>query len=629
MYIRKVSKKNGVTKKIYQYLHLVENIRTSTGPRQKLILNLGNIDVHESQFKTLAKRIEDILTGQQSFIQVDEKINKYAKKAADKIFEKQSREDANNKPTDYQDVNLNSLEVENARSFGAEYVCHSVWKELKMNNFFKEHNIPSTIIPVIEAVVLGRVIEPASELHTQGWVENRSSLYELTGAPLRHSLSSYYRASDRLFDLKDELEKYLTKKEQDIFSLNEKYFFFDLTNTYFEGKYDGNSKAKYGRSKEKRSDCKIITLGMVVDENGFSKCSNLFEGNMSDSNSLIDMINILEEKTNGTCKNKTIVMDAGIATEDNINLLKKKDYHYIVVGRGTPPVEMDMDNMELIKEKATAGIKIEVKRYEVECDGEEGKKDEKNKEVYLLCKSKQKQKKEQSMRDRVEKLLIDRLNYLKAGLTILGRMKKYEKIVESIGRLKEKYPKVAKLYTINTVSEKGKSDNIKDIKAIDIIWQKKDKSYDDEIEKEGSYILRTDRTDLSNKEIWEMYIMLRRIEYSFLCMKSYLGLRPNFHFKEERIDMHMFISVIAYHFLQIIECRLRQHGDTRKWATIRDILKTHQRLTIFFQSKNQNGKLINQRIRLNTEFEPEHENIYKKLGLSTDPVLNIRAKFKV
>ncbi len=617
MYIKRISKKNGVTKKVYKYLHLVESIRTSTGPRQKLILNLGNIDVHKSQFKTLAKRIEDILTGQKSFIQVDEKINKYAKQAADKIFEKQSREDVDKKSTDYQNVDLNSLEVENARSFGAEYVCHSVWKELKIDNFFKEHNIPSTIIPVIEAVILGRVIEPASELHTQQWVENRSALYELTGAPLRHSLNSYYRASDRLFDLKDELEEYLTIKEQDMFSLNEKYFFFDLTNTYFEGKCNGNSKAKFGRSKEKRSDCKIITLGMIVDENGFTKCSNLFEGNMEDSKSLIDMITILEDKTNSTCKNKTIVMDAGIATEDNINLLKGKGYHYIVVGRGKPPIEMDMNNMEIIKEKATAGIKIEVKRYE------------KNEEIYLLCRSMQKQKKEQSMRDRIEKLLIDRLTYYKAGLTIPRRMKRYEKLIEAIGRLKEKYPKVAKLYNITVVSEKGKTDDIKKLKAIDINWQKKDISYEAEVENEGSYILRTDRNDLTNKEIWEVYIMLRRIEYAFLCMKSYLGFRPNFHSKEERIDIHIFISVIAYHFLQIIEYRLRQNGDTRKWDTIRDILKTHQRLTISIQSKDKNGEQINQKIRLNIRLEPEHESIYKKLGVSTDSVLNKRIKFKV
>lgn len=622
MYIRKVSKKNGVTNKVYQYLHLVESINTSSGPRQKLILNLGNIDIHESQFKTLAKRIEDILTGQKSFIQIDEKVNKYAKKAADKIFAKQSQDEINNKPVDYQSVDLNSIEVENARSFGVEYVFHTIWEELKMNNFLKEHDIPSTIIPVIEAVISGRLIEPASELHTKQWVENRSALYELTGSPLRYSLNSYYRASDRLLEIKEELEKYLTKKEQDIFSLNEKYFFFDLTNTYFEGKYNGYSKGKYGRSKEKRSDCKIATLGLVVDEDGFAKCSNLFEGNINDSKSLNDMIKTLEERTNSTCKNKTIVMDAGIATEDNIAMLKENGYHYIVVGRGKPPAEIDISNMEIIKEKESAGIKIEVKRFEQDQDEDE--------DIYLLCRSMQKQKKEQSMRNRIEKLLIERLNYYKTGLSMARRMKQYEKVIEAIGRLKEKYPKAAKLYDITVVPEKEQSGNIKKLKAIDITWEKKDPSYEAEIKNEGNYILRTDRKDLTNKEIWETYIMLRRIEYSFLCMKSYLGLRPNFHSKEERIDTHMFISVIAYHFLQIIEFRLRQQGDTRKWDTVRDILKTHQRITITLQSieKNKSERII-YKLRVNTKLEPIHEEIYKRLGISIAPCLKKATKFKV
>lgn len=601
MYIKSVHKKNGVTKKDYEYLHLVETIRTSAGPRQKLILNLGNIDVHPSQFKPLAKRIEDMLTGQKSFIQIDEKINKYAKQAADKIFKKQSQVHLEQKLPDYQKVDLNSITTENARSFGPEYVCHSIWEELKMNDFLIQNHIPVSVIPVIESVILGRLIEPGSELHTKQWAENRSALFELCGSPLRHSLNSYYRASDRLYELKEDLEAYLTKTEKNMFDLKETYFFFDLTNTYFEGQYNGSTKAKYGRSKEKRSDCKIITIGMVVDEQGFAKCSSLFPGNLTDSKSLSEMIINLEEKTRSACKNKTIVMDAGVATDDNINFLKKKKYHYIVVGRTKLPVDLDEDNMEIVKEDVSAGIKIEVKRF----NGDE--------ETMLLCKSALKQKKEQSMHDRIEALLIERLNYYKAGLGLPRRMKKYEKILESIGRLKEKYSKVAKLYNITVIPKPDQTINVNQPEAADIIWGKKDSVYDEEIKNEGRYVLRTDLKKLSNKEIWETYIMLRRIEYSFLCMKSHLGLRPNFHSKEQRVDTHMFISVIAYHFLQIIEYRLRQKGDNRKWSTVRDILKTHQRLTISMRTEG--SKSRNQQIRLNTKPEPEHKSIYNKLGI--------------
>jgi len=618
MYIKYVRKKGGNNNKYYSYLHLVENIRTPKGPRQKLILNLGNIGVHPSQFKSLSKRIEDILTGQKSFILVDEKINKHAKAAADKIFKKQSQEIGKIKgKEEYQNLQLDSLEVENARSIGAEHVCHSLWKELKMDNFLVEHDIPKTIIPVIEAVVVGRVIEPASELHTKGWVENASALYELTGAPLRHSLNSYYRANDRLMEIKDELEKYLGQREIDMFSLNEKYFFFDLTNTYFEGRYLGNTKAEFGRSKEKRSDCKIITLGLVIDESGFAKASNLFEGNINDTQTLENMIKSLEERTSSTCRNKTIVIDAGIASRENVQYLKNNHYHYIVVGREKLPFNMFEGPVEVIKEDKKTDTKIEVKRFT------------KEEEMYLLCYSKQKHKKEESMRGRIEQLFVDRLNYLKDGLKKPRRMKQYQKVVEAIGRLKEKYPKIAKLYDIDITPEKDKTADNKNLKAIDIQWRKKQISYQEAIRNEGNYVLRTDRVDLSNKEIWDIYNLIRQIEYSFLSMKSYLGMRPNFHEKEGRVDAHIFISVIAYHFLHIIEYRLRQKGDKRKWDTIRDILKTHQRVTITIKEKGMDESVVNIKIRINTKPEPEHEEIYNRLNISKIPLPKKITKYKV
>ena len=156
--------------------------------------------------------------------------------------------------------------------------------------------------------------------------------------------------------------------------------------------------------------------------------------------------------------------------------------------------------------------------------------------------------------------------------------------------------------------------------AINIKWEKKDSLYEKETEGEGSYILRTDRQDLSNKEIWETYIMLGRIEYAFKCMKSHLGLRPNFHQVEDRVDTHLFISVLAYHILNIIEYRLRYKGDHSSWATIRDRMRTHERVTISYRSKNEEGIIQQEFVRINSTLEPEQAEIYRKLGLNPDPL---------
>lgn len=619
MFIRKIRKRNGRTKKIYEYLNLVESIRTENGPRQRLVLNLGNVDLHPNQYEAFAKRIEDILTGQASFLNLDNDLEKEAKLAARKILKKQSQDISSEEEADYKNIDINSLEVEHPRSLGAEYICHSIWKELGLNQFFRENGVSKHVIPLIEAIVVGRLVEPSSELHTKKWAEERSGIYELIGEPLRMSLSSYYRAGDLLFSLKEPLERYLAKTERDLFSLSEKIFFFDLSNTYFEGEALSNPKAKYGRSKEKRNDCKLVTLGLVIDETGFIKYSKVFPGNQSEGETLEEMVKELDrnmstsKETNAAGKDaesnrlQTIVLDAGIANKDNLAYLRKNNYHYIVVNRGNPPFKKDYSDMEILREDISKGIKVEVKRYDH--DGE----------AYILCKSEKKKGKEMGMRTRVEDLFLEKLEYYKKGLSLPRRIKKYNKVLEVIGRLKEKYPKAAKLYNVEVIPENSKS-NASVLHAVDIVWNKKQNLHKEQIDGEGSYVLRTDRLDLSNKEIWEIYIMLTRIEYSFKCLKTSLGLRPNFHQKENRVDAHLFISVLAYHILNIVEYRLGAKGDNRTWLTINDILKTHQRMTVSFKAKDDDGSKEHLFIRLNSKLEPEHLEIYRKLNLNPVPL---------
>jgi len=607
VFVKKVRKRNGITKKYYEYLHLVESVRTEKGPRQRLVLNLGKLDILPSQYQAFARRVEDILTGQRSFVGLDQSLEKSAREAARKIFKKHSEELSERTESDFQTVDINSFDIESPRSLGSEYLCHSVWEELRMDEFFSQQGVSANVTPLLEALIVGRLIAPGSERYTKEWAEKRSALFELTGFPLRYSLNSYYRAGDTLFSLKKALEEHLCMREKDIFSLSEKLFFLDLTNSYFEGEAAGNPKALWGHSKERRSDCKLVSLGLIIDELGFSKYSELFPGNQYEAEALSVMIKSLEEHLEPQA-DRTVVIDAGIATSENIDWLKEKRYHYIAVNRGACPFEEDYSEMKVLKEDKSKGIKIEIKRFI-----HEG-------EVYILCRSEKKTKKEQSMRTRVEGLFLERLAYYKAGLSLPNHTKKYRKALELVGRLKEKYPKAAKLYNVEVIPEKEKPATDKNLRAVDIVWERKDVKYERETSHEGSYILRTDRLDLSDEEIWNIYIMLRQIEYAFMSMKSSLGLRPNFHQKEDRVDTHMFISVVAYHILHMIENRLKANGDRRKWSTIRNVLRTHERLTIGYKVKEEDGSIRQKYVRLNSRLEPEHLEIYKMFNLSGVPL---------
>ena len=608
MYIKKVRKSNPKSSKVFEYLHLVENVRTKNGPRQKLILNLGRLDISKEEYKDLANCIEGLLSGQHSMFRATPAIEKLAYEAVEKITEKKSRQvhggkDSSADPDNFKLVNTFSMNASRVRSLGPEYVCHCQWIELGFNEILLKNGISPGILPLLEAQVIGRLVSPGSELHTWQWAQHYSAIYELTGNPLRTSRNSLYRAGDHLFKLKDCLEEALSIREKHLFSLQETMCFFYFTNTYFEGQANGNPKAKRGRSKEKPSDCKLLTLALVIDEQGFAKYSNLYPGNQAENATFKQIIESLIKMRPSLAKNQTVIVDAGIATKENIDYLKANHFHYIVVNRGKGDFNAtDVEKMRLIRQTQDYSIEVTHKQFEGE--------------AFLLCKNTARKAKDEGIRTRQEKLFIERLEYYRDGLGKKGRTKSYPKIVEMIGRVREKYPRASKLYEVEVIA--NEKPGTKGLPAKDIVWNKKPQ-YDELAKFDGCYVLRTDRLDLSDKQIWETYVMLTRIESTFRSMKSCLGLRPNFHQTEHRADTHMFISVLAYHILHSIEYKLRQNADHRTWATIRDVLSTHQRLTIEYDVK-EHGEVQRHHLRLCSNPEPEHMEIYERLKLKDMPL---------
>jgi len=296
-------------------------------------------------------------------------------------------------------------------------------------------------------------------------------------------------------------------------------------------------------------------------------------------------------------ENPTIVIDAGIATRKNILWLLKKNLHYTAVYRGKFPVEIDLyAPLTLIRKDEGKDIKIEVGKY----PGED--------ETYLLCKSRAKEKKEESIKSRIEKILLEKLQNLSKRIKT-GKIKAPDKIYQKIGRLKEKYSKVAQYYDISLKEGKLNYTRRKDI-----------------IEKpSGTYLLRTNRSDLAEEEIWSIYSMIVNIEDSFRCLKSELGIRPVYHQKEGRVDSHIFISVLAYHLLHSIEENLKQKGDCRSWKTIREVLSSHTRVTVNLASENGLGY----HIRVCTTPEKEHLEIYNNLELDPVPISRRSATFRL
>ncbi len=215
-----------------------------------------------------------------------------------------------------------------------------------------------------------------------------------------------------------------------------------------------------------------------------------------------------------------------------------------------------------------------------------------------MCKSQGRREKEQAIYSRAEEKLLLELEKLKKRIGT-GKLKNPEKINQKIGTLRTRHSRAARFYDIELHEYKdGKKG---------LCWSRKDQDYNLQEELFGCYVLRTSKQEISAEKIWHLYMTLTRAEDGFKALKSNLGLRPNYHRIEKRVDAHLFITTLAYHLLQYIMYTFRQSGDNRSWQTIRRILQTHCYTTIFLPTRY--GAIY--RIHKPGVPEERHQQIYR------------------
>ncbi len=350
-----------------------------------------------------------------------------------------------------------------------------------------------------------------------------------------------------------------------LFNLQPVVTLYDLTNTCFEGEASGQPKARHGHSKERRSDAPLLTLGAVLDSSGFLRRTEIFPGNVVEARTLATMLTTL-----GVPKGGIIVMDRGIATEENLAWMRSEGYIYLVVSR-SPARVFDPDAATTTV--TTAGqeeIAVCLDRVE---DQEEDATP--YTEVLLRCHSQAREKKETGLithfQDRFEQGLQD----LHANLAKPRTRKTLPYVQRKIGQLQKANAVVAQHYTITVTPDPENK------RAVAITWEL-NPSDGSMLQKPGVYSLRSNCLDWDAEAMWKAYAMLTDVESVFRSLKSELGLRPIYHHKERRADGHLFISVIAYQAIQVLRTRMAQTGLTASWTTIRNALRTLPRITTAF-----------------------------------------------
>ncbi|MFA7242069.1 MAG: IS1634 family transposase [Sulfuricellaceae bacterium] len=593
--------------------------------RQVTLLNLGrHFSIKKEDWPLLCNRIEDILGGQACLkLPISDVIEKAAQRYAALLVARSPTtvdtpaaaptaapdeapallaEPVLAEPVpakDFQEVDIETLQMLRARSVGVEHVGLHAMEQMGFIKKLGEPGINGKIRSAIVGSVIGRMAKPASELATHTWLQTQSGLGELMEVDFEGlSLSNLYRASDALLKHREVLEDHLFGRARDLLSLKETVTLFDLTNTYFEGDMAGNAKAKRGHSKEKRTDCPLVTLALVLNDSGFVRRSRMFEGNVAECTTLEGMLCALDAPVGAL-----VIMDRGIATKANIAWLVANKYRYLVVNRSTV---RQFDESQSVSIENAGGETIRIQKVV----------SEDQKEVFLYCHSEGREKKETGIVDRFCKGFEAGLRKLAEGLKKPRCEKRIDRLNERIGRLKAKSRGAGQHYEITlTPDESGQ-------KANEITWSKTIKE-GTMAANPGVYCLRTNETRWDEERLWRTYSMLTDLESVFRSLKpvlsevegSELGLRPVFHSKADRADGHLFITVLAYQFVQFLRVGLKVAGINDSWTSLRAVLEVQRRVTASFQT--QDGHTLN--IRKSSVAEPELMNIYQAIGINAAP----------
>lgn len=590
------------------YYRLVESYRQSDGRvTHRTILNVGYLDsvpvekLNQIQ-KLLSEKVKHCNDPLFKEVTVEDEIVKqyvstlYARMIAEKRIDIYSeKKETKNSQTgkDLQRIDVNSIQNKEVREIGAEWLSYQALEQLQIQDFLEKQNWHREDIQLALTHIISRAVYPASELATSRWIVENSAVCELTNYPKEKiTKDKLYGISKKLYSVKENLEQHLSTRTNELFDIQDKIILYDLTNTYFEGRKEKSNLAKYGRSKEKRSDAKLVVLALVINAEGFIKYSSIFEGNMSDSKTIPQIIDDLRKRTSVFSHKALVVLDAGIATDENLKLIQEKGYDYLCVSRSklkNYTVKNGNQSIEVLDNK-----KQKIALTKVETD--------KNTDFYLKIESENKKLKERSMNKSFKKRFEEGMQKIKDSLTKKGGIKQEDKVHERIGRLKEKYPSISRHFEIKVEikEEKKNTKNTKKSESKEVIsriatnleWTVKE---DVEINAQsGIYFLRTSLKENSEKSLWLFYNTIREIEASFRVLKTDLDLRPIYHKNDDSTMAHLHLGLLAYWVVNTVRYQLKNKQINSSWTEIVRTMNTQKAVTTVLENDKEDTIYLRQ-----------------------------------
>jgi transposase len=600
MYFKSFCRKNPLTGLVDGYFRLVESYRNIEGRIcHRIMLNIGFLpDLKVDQLQSIQRRLTNLVKGMPDLLpDPDPAVNQHVDIFWRRLVAEKRVDLSQDNPKNAQNlVDVETIEHKQVREIGGEWLGYQCLQQLGIQPFLQSLGWPPDQIQLALTQIISRAFYPASELKTSRIIHENSAICALTGYRLEQlTKDKLYGSALRLYHIKDSLEKHLSTRTNELFDLKDKIVLYDLTNTYFEGTKAGSALAKYGRSKEKRSDAKLVVLALVTNQEGFLKYSRILEGNVCEPKTLLEMVESLRQQTAQTTQRATVVLDAGVATEENLRMLEEKGYDYVCVSRRKAHGESEPGLEPVQRHLSRQGTELTLRRV----------KDKESKDYFLRVHSAAKEVTEEGMKNLFEERFEEELTKIAQSLTKKHGVKQADKVHQRIGRAKQKYPSVSSWYNIET---KAGTDGL----LMEMNWEKKDEKKKAEL---GYYFLRTNLSVDNEANLWDIYNTIREIESTFRCLKTDLDLRPIYHKNDESTKSHLHLALLAYWLANTVRYQLKAKGIHHSWTEITRIAST-QKLVIT-QAKNALDQTI--QVKACSLPEPKLKVLFDALGYKHIP----------
>lgn len=621
MYISKAKKyhdRGDGTAIAYDYYRLTKSYTDKEGKtRHRSVLCLGELPGFDKDERNeLASMLTTMIEDGQSVMcdnrkLYEEAMSQYVKYRASRyaqendprlIAERKAREEEERKKAVA--VRLDTLTQHEARAIGSENLCNSTVRMLGIREYLMHRGWTAGQTNLALMQIIARAIYPYSELKTVRYLQENTALAEMFGISKgKITKDALYKSAMRLWDEHRGLEDWLHSRVCSMFGIEEKILLFDITNAYFEGRMEHSRICQYGRSKEKRHDCKIVVLAAVVNTEGLLVRTMIYEGNRIDSTTVEEVVGSLSGETSGDAR-RIVVMDAGFYTKDNISWLESNGFDYITV---LPAGErrFEATSPDIVEHADNKGQQIRLQMGKVNMDGTPVKA--------LLVDSDAKAAKERSMYAQACKRYEEGLESIRRGIMSKGGIKKRDAVNKRLGKLDRQYGAVRLAYNVSFVYEGAGKNEV----ATSMTWEPAEGKAAETRKLHGKYVLLTSLDENRELNIWKFYNVIRTVEETFHILKTDLDIRPVYHKSDGGVKAHLNLAILAYWVVSVTKHRLKVKGyQNVRWDEIMRIASTQVIVTAKVETED--GRVIS--IRQSTEAESKLSGIYDLLDINSKPL---------